>query len=57
LIDQQAIGHPKDPAYLLGHNELLNLFRDLRVLWYREGKFTEGDRETYRASFFGQNGD
>jgi len=23
LIDQQAIGHPKDPAYLMGHNELL----------------------------------
>ena len=57
LIDQQAIGHPKDPAYLLGHNELLDLFGDLRVLWYREGKFTEGDREAYRASFFGQNGD
>ena len=55
LIDQQAIGHPKDPAYLLGHNELLDLFRGLRVLYYREGKFTEGDQEAYRASFFGQN--
>ena len=55
LIDQQAIGHPKDPAYLLGHNELLDLFRGLRVLYYREGKFTEGDQEAYRAGFFGQN--
>ena len=54
LIDQQAVGHPKNPAYLLGHNELLDLFSGVRVLYYREGKFTEGDREAYRAGLFGQ---
>jgi tellurite methyltransferase len=54
LIDQQAIGHPNNPAYLLEHNELLELFRGLRVLYYREGKFTEGNQPVYRASFLGQ---
>ena len=49
LIDQKDIGHPKNPAYLLGHNELLDLFRDFRVLYYREGKFVEGGGESYRA--------
>jgi len=53
-IDQQAIGHPKNPAYLLGHNELLELFSGVRMLYYREGKFTEGDQEAYRAGLFGQ---
>lgn len=54
LIDQRVLGHPRNPAYLLGHNELLELFRDFRVLYYREGKFAEGGREAYRAGFFGQ---
>jgi len=50
LLGQQAIGHPKNPAYLLGYNELLNAFRDFRVLWYREGKFSDGGDAAYRAS-------
>jgi SAM-dependent methyltransferase len=54
LIDQQDLGHPKNPAYLLGHNELLELFRDFRVLWYREGRFVQKGRETYRAGLFGR---
>ena len=49
LIDQQTIGHPKNPDYLLAHNELLNYFRDLRVLYYREGKFTDGAEPSFRA--------
>lgn len=49
LIDQQVFGQPRNPAYLLGHNELLELFRDFCVLYYREGKFSEGEREAYRA--------
>ena len=52
LVDQQAIGHPKNPAYLLEHNELLNAFRNFRVLWYREGKFSDGGEPAYRASLF-----
>ena len=54
LIDQQIIGHPKNPAYLLEHNELPDLFKEMRVLWYREGKFTEDHQETYRAGLFAQ---
>ncbi len=38
LIDQREIGHPKNPEYLLQHNELLDHFREFRVLCYREGK-------------------
>ena len=49
LIGQETIGHPKNPAYLLGHNELLEWFRDFRVLWYREGKLTEGGEASFRA--------
>ncbi len=54
LIDQKEIGHPRNPAYLLGHNELLDLFRDFRVLYYREGKMIEGGKEAYRAGLFAQ---
>jgi tellurite methyltransferase len=36
-IDQVQFGKPKNPDYLLGHNELLRTFRDFRVLRYREG--------------------
>jgi SAM-dependent methyltransferase len=54
LIDQPAIGHPKNPAYLLKHNELLNSFRDLRVLYYREGHFLEAGERAFRAGIFAQ---
>ncbi len=54
LIDQQVLGHPRNPAYLLGHNELLDQFRDFRILSYREGKFSEGGKDAYRAGLFGQ---
>lgn len=37
IVDQAQLGKPKNPAYLLEHNELLELFRDLRCLRYREG--------------------
>lgn len=54
LIDQKEIGHPKNPDYLLRHNELLEQFRDFRVLYYREGKFSEGDEASYRAGILAQ---
>jgi tellurite methyltransferase len=37
LVEQAEYGKPKNPAYLLKHNELLDLFRDFRCLRYREG--------------------
>ena len=36
-IDQPGFGKPKNKDFLLKHNELLELFRDLRILRYREG--------------------
>ncbi len=54
LVDQQAIGHPKNPAYLLEHNELLQHFREFRVLYYREGKVTEGGVAAFRAGILAQ---
>jgi tellurite methyltransferase len=53
-IDQQVIGHPKNPNYLLAHNELLTHFRDFRVLCYREGKFSDGAEPSFRAGIFAQ---
>ena len=54
LIDQQAIGHPKNPNYLLAHNELLEHFRDFHVLHYQEGKFAEEGGASFRAGIFAQ---
>jgi SAM-dependent methyltransferase len=54
LTDQQRIGHPKNPNYLLAHNELLDHFREFRVLYYREGKFSDGAEPSFRAGIFAQ---
>ncbi|MGH7871904.1 MAG: class I SAM-dependent methyltransferase [Candidatus Binatia bacterium] len=54
LIDQQTLGHPSNPDYLLRHNELLNFCRDLRVLFYREGKFRDGSDQSFRAGILAQ---
>lgn len=54
IVDQRVLGHPRNPAYLLGHNELLRLFDDFRVLFYREGKWTDGGRESFRAGLLAQ---
>jgi len=37
IVDQAQFGKPKNPDYLLKHNELLNMFDDFRCLRYREG--------------------
>jgi 2-polyprenyl-3-methyl-5-hydroxy-6-metoxy-1,4-benzoquinol methylase len=37
IVDQARFGKPKNPDHLLKHNELLDTFRDLRCLRYREG--------------------
>jgi tellurite methyltransferase len=49
LIDQQTIGHPKNPDYLLRHNELLDLFGGFRVLYFREGRFEDNGEDAFRA--------
>ena len=40
IVDQAALfGKPRNPDFLLRHNELLDLFREFRCLRYREGVF------------------
>jgi tellurite methyltransferase len=41
IIDQAIFGKPRNPEHLLRHNELLDMFRDFRVLRYREGIIEE----------------
>lgn len=52
LLEQRSIGvaGPKNPRYFLKPNELLNWFRDFRVLVYREGVFREDGRKKAIAS-------
>lgn len=54
LIDQAALGHPKNPEFLLQQNELLDCFRGFRVLFYREGKFVDGNAAAFRAAICAQ---
>jgi len=42
IIDQAKFGRPRNPDFLLEHNELLRLFQDFRCLRYREGILEEG---------------
>lgn len=42
IVDQARFGKPRNPDHLLEHNELLEMFRDLRCLRYHEG--TVGNR-------------
>ena len=37
IVDQTQYGKPRNTDYLLKHNELLNMFRNFRCLYYREG--------------------
>jgi 2-polyprenyl-3-methyl-5-hydroxy-6-metoxy-1,4-benzoquinol methylase len=39
IVDQVKFGKPRNPDHLLKYNELLHIFRDFRVLRYREGIF------------------
>ncbi len=49
-VDQSNIGPPTNRDYLLAHNELLSLFGDLYITYYREGVFEEGERKKALAS-------
>jgi 2-polyprenyl-3-methyl-5-hydroxy-6-metoxy-1,4-benzoquinol methylase len=45
IVDQAQWGKPKNPDYLLKHNELLNMFQEFRCFRYREGIIEDrGDR-------------
>ena len=53
IVDQAKFGRPRNPYYLLRHNELLHTFGDFRVLRYREGLIV--DRKAV-ASIVAQKG-
>jgi len=51
LIDQAALGHPRNPRFLLDHYELLALLEGLQILCYREGLAVYPDQtKAWRAS-------
>ena len=37
LIDQAALGHPRDPRFLLQHDELREMLSEMELLSYHEG--------------------
>ena len=47
-------GGPVNPQYLLNPNELLRLFRDFHILFYREGVFREGGSRKAIASLIAE---
>jgi SAM-dependent methyltransferase len=49
LVDQRAVGHPRNPDFLLGRNELLEQLRRYRILRYREGEVSDGEATAFRA--------
>ncbi len=49
LVDQREVGHPRNPDFLLDHNELLDRLREARVVRYREGAVVEESGTSYRA--------
>jgi 2-polyprenyl-3-methyl-5-hydroxy-6-metoxy-1,4-benzoquinol methylase len=49
-----AAGGPKQAKYFLKPNELLRLFRNFRILFYREGIFREGGRRKAVASLIAE---
>ncbi len=56
ILEQRQIGveGPKRARYFLKPNELLRLFKDFRILFYREGIFKEGGRRKAVASLIAE---
>lgn len=56
IIEQRELGTggPKHARYFLKPNELLRLFKDFRVLFYREGIVKEGGRKKAIASLIAE---
>lgn len=48
LIDQQRIGHPRNPAFLLQPGELRQTFAEFEIIEYREG-LLDGEAPAYLA--------
>ena len=54
LVDQLQRGHPRNPDFVLQHNELLRLFPELRVLHYEEGLCRDGQGDAHLARLLAQ---
>ncbi len=56
LLEHRTLGTggPKQAKYFLKPNELLGLFKDFRVLFYREGIFREGGKRKAVASIIAE---
>ena len=56
LLEHRSLGTggPKQAKYFLKPNELLGLFKDFRILFYREGIFKEGGRRKAVASLIAE---
>ncbi len=51
LIDQAALGHPRDPRFLLRHYELREMLSDMEMIHYREGlTLYAQDKRAWRAT-------
>ncbi|MBM2837720.1 MAG: hypothetical protein HW415_345 [Deltaproteobacteria bacterium] len=53
-LEQQQFGSPRNPEFLLKPNELLSMFKDLHIIYYREGVVEEGGRKKGIASLVGK---
>jgi SAM-dependent methyltransferase len=49
LIDQQTLGHPRNPAFLLQRGELRAAFSTCEILVYEEGLLDSGAQQAYLA--------
>lgn len=56
ILEQRKLGTqgPKRAKYFLKQNELLRLFKNFRILFYREGIFREGGRKKAVASLIAE---
>jgi tellurite methyltransferase len=56
LLEHRTLGTggPKQAKYFLKPNELLRLFKNFRILFYREGIFKEGGRKKAVASLIAE---
>lgn len=55
-LEQQQFGRPFNTEFLLKPNELLTMFNELHIIYYREGVVEEGGRKKGVASLVGRKG-
>lgn len=54
LVEQLELGHPRNPDFVLAHNELLRLFEGFRILHYEEGRCDDGGEAAHLARLLAQ---